>query len=168
MTILIVSVSKVDNPDLFLETWFSLLERQTILSHYTMLMSIAWWDENRRILQIPTDWVSKCKHWVLSFEKQAFFIFITWTDFETRFIPQEKENQPFTKTTNGTAKSTRMYKCICKVNKKEQRKVFYLKVWKIDSVFFAWSLTFEISKLFLYLSRYVCTSFTLGSVKATA
>ena len=135
MTILIVSVSKVDNLDLFLETSFSLLETQTILSHYTTLMSIAWWDENRRILQTPTDWVSKRKHWVLSFEKQAFFIFITWTDFETRFISQEKENQPFTKTTNGTAKSTRTYKCICKVHKMGPPKVFYLKVWKIDSVF---------------------------------
>ena len=167
MTILIVSVSKVDNLDLFLETSFSLLETQTILSHYTTLMNIAWWDENRRILQTPTDWVSKRKHWVLSFEKQAFFIFITWTDFETRFIPQEKENQPFTKTTNGTAKSTRMYKCICKVHKMGPPKVFYLKVWKIDSIF-VWSLTFELSKLFLYLSRYVFTCFTLGSVKATA
>ena len=45
-------------------------------------MSIAWWDEHRRILQTPTNWVSKRKHWVLSFEKQAFFIFTTWKDFE--------------------------------------------------------------------------------------
>ena len=41
------------------------------------------------------------------------------------------------KTANDKAKSTCMYKCICKVNKKEQQKVFYLKVCKIDSVFFA-------------------------------
>ena len=82
MTILIVSVSKVDNLDLFLETSFSLLETQTILSHYTTLMSIAWWDEHRRILQTPTNWVSKRKNQDLSFEKQAFFIFTTWKDFE--------------------------------------------------------------------------------------
>ena len=31
----------LDNLDLFLETSFSLLETQTILSHYTTLMSIA-------------------------------------------------------------------------------------------------------------------------------
>ena len=96
---------------------------------------MPWWDENRRTLQTTTNWVLKRKHWVLSFEKQAFFIFITWTDFETRFISQEKGNQPFTKTTNGTAKSTHIYKCICKVHKMGPPKVFYLKVWKIDSVF---------------------------------
>ena len=31
--------------------------------------------------------------------------------------------------------------------KKDQQKVFYLKVWKIDSVFFVSSLSFELSKL---------------------
>ena len=90
MTILIVSVSKVDNLDHFLETWFSLLEKQTTLSHYTTLMSIAWWDENRRILQTTTNWVLEHKHWVLSFEKQAFFIFTTWMDYETQFMSHEK------------------------------------------------------------------------------
>ena len=82
MTILIVSASKVDNPDHFLETWFSLLQTQINLSHYTTLMSIAWWDEHRRILQTPTNWISKRKNRDLSFEKQAFFIFTTWKDFE--------------------------------------------------------------------------------------
>ena len=53
-----------------------------------------------------------------------------------------------------------------KLIKKNQQKDFYLKVWKIDSVFLL-SLTFELSKLFLYLSRYVFTCFTLGNVKAT-
>ena len=135
MTILIVSVSKVDNLDHFLETWFSLLEKQTTLSHYTTLMSIAWRDENRRILQTTTNWVLEHKHWVLSFEKQAFFIFTTWMDYETQFMSHEKW-KPFAKTTNGKAKSTCLYKCICKVNKKRTNKRFFiLKFGKLTQYF---------------------------------
>ena len=160
MTILIVSVSKVDNLDHFLESWFSLLETQTNLSHYTTLMSIAGWDEHRRILQTPTNWVSKHKNQDLSFEKQAFFIFTTWKDFE-RILRHAK-------TADGTVNSTCMYKCICKVNKKGPPKGFLSQSLEHWLSIFAWSLTFEQSKLFLYLSRYVFTCFTPGGVKATA
>ena len=118
MTILIVSVSKVDNLDHFLETWFSLLETQTIWSHYTTLMSIAWWDENRRILQTPTNWVSKHKNQDLSFEKQAFL-----------YSPLERILKGFlrhAKTVNGKVNSTCMYKCICKVHKKRTTERFFI------------------------------------------
>ena len=91
MTILIVSVSKVDNLDLFLETSFSLLETQTILSHYTTLMSIAWWDENRRILQTPTDWVSKRKHWV-SRNKHFLYLLLERILRHDLFLKKKKIN----------------------------------------------------------------------------
>ena len=132
--LLIVSVSKVDNLDHFLETWFSLLETQTILSHYTMLISIAWWDENRRILQTPTNWVSKRKYWVEFWETSIFYIHHLKGFWDTIYFSR-KINTTICKTANGTVKSTCMYKCICIVNKKDHRKVFYLTVWKIDSVF---------------------------------
>ena len=132
MTILIVSVSKVDNLDLFLETWFSLLETQTILSHYTMLMSIAWWDENRRLLETRTNWVSKCniESWV-SRNKHVLYSPLERILRHDLFVKKNK----FAQRANSTAKSTCMYKCICKVNKIGPLKGFYLKVWKIDSVF---------------------------------
>ena len=91
MTILIVSVSKVDNLDLFLETSFSLLETQTILSNYTTLMSIAWWDENRRILQTPTDWVSKRKHWV-SRNKHFLYLLLERILRHDLFLKKKKIN----------------------------------------------------------------------------
>ena len=164
MTILIVSVSKVDNLEHFLETWFSLLERQTTLSHYTTLMSIAWRDENRRILQTTTNWVLEHKHWV-SRNKHFLYLPLEWIMRHNLCLMKNKNHSQKWQTVKPRALAcTSAY---AKLIKKDQQKVFYLKVWKIDSVFLL-SLTFELSKLFLYLSRYVFTCFTLGSVKATA
>ena len=135
MTILIVSVSKVDNLDPFLETSFSLLETQTILSHYTTIMSTAWWNENRRILQTPTNWVSKCKHWVFNFEKQAFFVFTTWTDFETRFISQQKYKQTFAKQQMIKPRALVCTSAYAKLIKRNNERFFILKFGKLTQYF---------------------------------
>ena len=87
-------------------------------------MSIAWWDENRRTLQTPTNWVSKCKHWVLGFEKQASFMFTTWKAFETQFISQEKLKQPFAKQQTVQSRALACTSAYAKLIQKGHQKVF--------------------------------------------
>ena len=136
MTILIVSASKVDNLDHFLETWFSLLETQTILSHYTTLKSIAWWDEHRRILQTPTNWVSKCKNRDLSFEKKAlFFLYSPLERILRHDLFLKKNENHLQKQQTVEPRALACTSAYAKLIKKGHRKVYYLKVWKIDSVF---------------------------------
>ena len=128
MTIFIVSVSKVDNLDHFLETWFSLLETQTTLSHYTMLMSIAWWDETIKILQTTTNWV------LISRNKHFLHLPLEWILRHDLFLKKNKNNHSQTQQTV----KPRALACTCayaKLIKKDHQKVFYLKVWKIDWVF---------------------------------
>ena len=49
-------------------------------------------------------------------------------------------------------------------DKKGPTKGFYLEVWKIDSVFFLSSLSFEPSQLFLYIWRFVLMGIARDSV----
>ena len=92
------------------------------IAHYRMLMSIAWWDETRKILETTTNWVLSSRN------KHFLHLPLEWILRHDLFLKKNKNNHS---QTQQMAKP-RALACTCpyaKLIKKDHRKVFYLKVW---------------------------------------
>ena len=116
------------------------------IAHYRMLMSIAWWDETRKILETTTNWVLSSRN------KHFLHLPLEWILRHDLFLKKNKNNHS---QTQQTAKP-RALACTCpyaKLIKKDHRKVFYLKVWYFCSKSNFWTIktVFILVKVCIYV-----------------